>query len=50
MAIFVLRLNSALNPFLYTLNIILERRRRSHDEKLLKELLAEMCEYEAKTM
>ena len=46
----VLPLNSALNPFLYTLNIILERRRRSHDEKLLKELLAEMCEYEAKTM
>ena len=43
-------LNSALNPFLYTLNIILERRRRSHDEKLMKELLAEMCENEAKTM
>ena len=50
MAIFVLPLNSALNPFLYTLNIILERRRRSHEEKLLKELLAEMCENEAKTM
>ena len=50
MAIFVLPLNSALNPFLYTLNIILERRRRSHDEKLMKELLAEMCENEAKTM
>ena len=46
----VLPLNSALNPFLYTLNIILERRRRSHDEKLMKELLAEMCENEAKTM
>jgi len=50
MAIFVLPLNSALNPFLYTLNIILERRRRSHDEKLLKELMAEMGENEAKTM
>ena len=50
MAIFVLPLNSALNPFLYTLNIILERRRRSRDERLLKELSAEMCENEAETM
>ena len=50
MAIFVLPLNSALNPFLYTLNIILERRRRSRDERLLKELSAEMCENEAESM
>nr|KAG5711815.1 hypothetical protein BaRGS_023579 [Batillaria attramentaria] len=28
MAIFVLPLNSALNPFLYTLNIAIERRRK----------------------
>nr|KAG5685354.1 hypothetical protein BaRGS_005426 [Batillaria attramentaria] len=39
MAIFVLPLNSALNPFLYTLNIILERRRRSREEELLQQLL-----------
>nr|KAG5691412.1 hypothetical protein BaRGS_016328 [Batillaria attramentaria] len=31
MAILVLPLNSALNPFLYTINVILERRRREQD-------------------
>ncbi|XP_025113435.1 G-protein coupled receptor GRL101-like [Pomacea canaliculata] len=32
MAIFILPVNSALNPFLYTLNIYLERRRRAREE------------------
>ncbi|KAK7102516.1 hypothetical protein V1264_020722 [Littorina saxatilis] len=33
-AILVLPLNSALNPFLYTLNLLLERRRRVKEERL----------------
>nr|KAG5685764.1 hypothetical protein BaRGS_004410 [Batillaria attramentaria] len=37
MAIIVLPFNSVLNPFLYNLNIILERRRRAREEKLLME-------------
>jgi hypothetical protein len=32
MAVLALPLNSALNPFLYTLNVIMERRRRARDE------------------
>nr|KAG5696489.1 hypothetical protein BaRGS_016528 [Batillaria attramentaria] len=39
--IFVLPFNSALNPFLYTLNIILERRRREQEKRLKKMLLSE---------
>ena len=39
LAIFVLPLNSALNPFLYTLNLVLERARARRDEHLLKMLL-----------
>nr|KAG5686643.1 hypothetical protein BaRGS_013430 [Batillaria attramentaria] len=35
-AIFVLPLNSALNPFLYTYNVLAERRRKSREEELLK--------------
>ena len=38
MAILVLPVNSALNPFLYTLNVFLERRRRQREERLLKRL------------
>ena len=38
MAIIALPLNSALNPFLYTLNIILERRRRAKENRLKKQL------------
>ena len=34
LAIFVLPLNSALNPFLYTLNTVLEKRRARHLEKI----------------
>ncbi|XP_070194048.1 G-protein coupled receptor GRL101-like [Littorina saxatilis] len=42
MAIFVLPLNSALNPFLYTLNIILERREKRREERLKKFLISEI--------
>ena len=38
MAIIALPLNSALNPFLYTLNIILERRRRAKEARFQKQL------------
>ena len=47
LAIFVLPLNSALNPFVYTFNMLLEKRRKSNEAKLLKwleshtELIAE---------
>ena len=35
MAIIVMPLNSAINPFLYTLNVILDKTRRMKEEKLL---------------
>lgn len=38
MVIFVLPLNSALNPFLYTLNLLLEKWRRAEEERMLKKL------------
>ena len=41
MAIFVLPLNSALNPSLYSLNTIQARRARAREEKLLRMLKAE---------
>ncbi|XP_070173749.1 G-protein coupled receptor GRL101-like [Littorina saxatilis] len=41
-AIFVLPLNSALNPFLYTLNTILERRRQEREKRLHQRLLSAM--------
>ena len=34
MAIFVLPVNSAINPYLYTLNLILERRQKAREERL----------------
>ena len=36
LAIFVLPLNSALNPFVYTFNMLMERRRKSKEAALLK--------------
>ena len=39
MAIFVLPLNSALNPFLYSINTIYARRARARERKLLKTLM-----------
>nr|KAG5697929.1 hypothetical protein BaRGS_026867 [Batillaria attramentaria] len=40
MAIIVLPLNSALNPFLYTVNMILERRRQAMEQRMEKEILS----------
>ena len=42
MAILVLPLNSALNPFLYTLNIVLERRHKKQIESIKRTLLAQI--------
>jgi hypothetical protein len=42
MAIFVLPLNSALNPFLYTYNVVMETRRKRTEEKMLRELEASL--------
>ena len=42
MAIFVLPLNSALNPFLYTFNIVMEKRRKARELSLLKFLEAQI--------
>ena len=41
-AIFVMPLNSALNPFLYTLNAVLEKRREARYSKLLSHLEARL--------
>ena len=38
MAIFVLSLNSALNPFLYTYNILVEKRRAKRENELVQML------------
>nr|KAG5709269.1 hypothetical protein BaRGS_018021 [Batillaria attramentaria] len=43
MAIFVLPFNSALNPFLYTFNLLMERRREKREKKLLMSLAANMA-------
>ena len=36
LAIFVLPLNSALNPFMYTFNMVMEKRRKAKEAILLK--------------
>ncbi len=36
LAIFVLPLNSALNPFVYTFNVLIEKRRKSKEAQLVK--------------
>nr|KAG5703793.1 hypothetical protein BaRGS_009591 [Batillaria attramentaria] len=41
-AIFVLPLNSAINPFLYTLNMLLERRRKRKTEELLQTMMGRL--------
>ena len=43
MGVLVLPLNSALNPFLYTVNVILEKRQAKKEEKLKKYILAQMA-------
>jgi hypothetical protein len=40
LAIFVLPLNSAFNHFLYTYNVVMEMRRKKKEERMLKELAA----------
>ena len=47
MAIFVLPLNSALNPFLYTLNVIMERRERAREQRLRAFFLSQVKAIEA---
>ena len=42
-AIFVMPFNSALNPFLYTFNVLMEKRQKAQEMYLLKRLEAEMC-------
>nr|KAG5689453.1 hypothetical protein BaRGS_026014 [Batillaria attramentaria] len=42
MAIFVLPFNSALNPFLYTFSVIMEKRRVKQEELLRQRLMAEI--------
>jgi hypothetical protein len=42
MAIFVLPLNSAFNPFLYTVNILLEKHKVASEQRLLKQLEAHL--------
>nr|KAG5697927.1 hypothetical protein BaRGS_026865 [Batillaria attramentaria] len=42
MAIIVLPLNSALNPFLYTVNMILERRRQAMERRIEKRVLSKL--------
>ncbi|XP_025084037.1 G-protein coupled receptor GRL101-like isoform X2 [Pomacea canaliculata] len=40
LVIFIVPLNSALNPFLYTLNVLIERRRKSKEMMLKKHLIS----------
>jgi hypothetical protein len=42
MAVLALPLNSALNPFFYTLNVIMERRRRARDGRLRRFIVAQL--------
>nr|KAG5697910.1 hypothetical protein BaRGS_026848 [Batillaria attramentaria] len=39
MAIFILPCNSALNPFLYTFNVFMEKRRKAAEARLLQQLI-----------
>nr|KAG5705760.1 hypothetical protein BaRGS_027419 [Batillaria attramentaria] len=39
MAIFALPFNSALNPFLYTFNVFMEKRRKAEEARLLQQLI-----------
>ena len=42
MAVIVLPLNSALNPFLYTINVILEHRRKIKEDRLREQIKAQI--------
>ena len=50
MAIFVLPLNSAINPFLYSLNTIRARRARVREQKLMRALVADIDIAKQKTV
>ena len=41
-AIFVMPFNSALNPFLYTFNVLMEKRKKAQEARLLKRLESQM--------
>nr|KAG5699356.1 hypothetical protein BaRGS_008264 [Batillaria attramentaria] len=41
-AVLVLPLNSALNPFLYTMNVIMERRQKAMEERMLKTITSQL--------
>ena len=43
MGILVMPLNSAINPFLYSLNVILEKRRKRKEEKLILKISSLQC-------
>ena len=49
-AIFVLPFNSALNPFLYTFNVLMEKRLKAQEMYLLKQLETEMCTEQSDAM
>ena len=42
LAIFVLPFNSAINPFLYTINILMEKRKAARDKRLQTRILAQL--------
>ena len=45
MATLVIPLNSAINPFLYTMNVVMEKRRRAREERIIK-FLKSQCDKE----
>ena len=49
-AIFVMPFNSALNPFLYTFNVLMEKRQKAQEMYLLKRLETEMCTEQSDAM
>ena len=48
-AIFVMPFNSALNPFLYTFNVLMEKRRKAQETNLLKHLESQRCTQQTHT-
>ena len=48
-AVFVLPFNSALNPFLYTFNVLMEKRQKAQEEYLLKRLESRMYTEQTRT-
>ena len=43
MAVMVLPLNSALNPFIYTMNVIMEKRRHAQESKLRRYIITQLA-------